>query len=56
MLETNGIRPNLVRMLLIISLVFYLPWTWFFPVTGKGAAAGSKPAEVENGMGGGTIS
>jgi len=42
-------------MLLIISLVFYLPGVWFFPTFGKGAAAKGTPVQTENGMGGGVL-
>jgi len=46
---------NLLRMLLIISLVFYLPGAQFFSANGKGAAPSDIPENIENGMGGGLI-
>jgi len=42
-------------MLLIISLLFYLPQLWFFPNIGKGTIPTSIPVQAGNGMGGGIL-
>ena len=47
-------RP-LMRMLLLLTLVFYLPGVQFFPLTRDRAVPEGIPAEAENGMGGGVI-
>ena len=43
----------LLRMLMVIILVYYLPWAGFSPTVAKGEVPKSLPIEAENGMGGG---
>ena len=43
----------LVRLLLIVSLVYYFPGGWFFPFTGEKTALASVQAQTESGIGGG---
>ena len=49
------LRENIVRMVLIVSLVYYLPGFSFFRDAGKKAAPVSAAAEANNGMGGGAF-
>jgi murein DD-endopeptidase MepM/ murein hydrolase activator NlpD len=44
---------NLLRLLLLSTLVYYLPWVGFFLVTAKGEVPKSVRENTENGMGGG---
>jgi len=48
-------RKNLIRILLLITLTFYLPGVQFFPLAGDRDASIGIPMEAENGMGGGII-
>jgi len=46
---------NLLRIVLIVSLVFYLPGIHFSSFNGKGSFSKNLPEKVENGMGGGVV-
>ena len=55
LLMNKIIDKTLLRMVLVISLLFYLPGMYFPHSAGKGGAPVHVPAEAGNGMGGGVI-